>query len=403
MKEDRISADWTKLIDAGRSLVTQGGLRKLSIRSIASASGWTMGELAYRIGKKDKLVAELIMAEREAARAATNAWFNRLASIRSFNAPTLVSVIGAYLDDNATNRREATIFWEDVLLEASLDHQLSPLVVPWIDEREAAWGKLLEGRHPKATVLARCITHFVTEEQPYTIILGNDPNYRLLRDLCIRRLNGGILAAPDDPNSDLFQDLLDRLPSHEPPTEGVRDRAMAAAGAAATVMMQQGLSAVTYRSVAAELGQSASAVAHHFPTHMELIKGGIEALYESFHKAIDAHAILDELGGDMSRLDELMDPTRAGATLERATHMITLAALRDPAFAPLVATRRKERGRTSQLWMGQLFTAPHRFDRCSAQVTSLVMGGATINTLARGHSYSGHNPEALADLAALEN
>lgn len=396
-----IDADWPALIGAGRVLVAEGGLRALSLRSIAGASGWTMGELGYRIGKKEQLIASLIEAERETARAADAAWLDRLSGLSEMDVATLTAVVGGYLDDCATNRRAATIFWEELLLEAGVAPQLSPLVSPWLDEREAFWRHLLMGRHSKADILARIVTNFMAEEQLHTVVLGHNPAYRLMRDIRIRRLCNGLLAGTDGQRATLFDSLLDQFVPADPVMEAITERAQAVARMTAKLMMERGLSAVTHRGVAAALGLSPSAVAHHFRTRMDLVRGGVEAMYEAFYAALDVNLIRQRLLVDAAALGGLIDPAGAGAGLSRATHMINLVGARDPAFVSLVARRLTERGRSSSRWIGALFATPDRFDRCAAQITSMVLGGEVFLTLARGMPYTGQSPAALADLVAL--
>lgn len=394
-------ADWPALMDAGRTLVAEGGLRALSLRSIASASGWTMGELGYRIGKKEQLIAWLVDAERETMLLADAAWLDRLSGPDEMDVPTLTAAMGGYLDDCATNRRAATIFWEEILLEAGLDSQLSPLVGPWIDERVAFWHVLLEGRHPQADILARTITCFVAEEQMYTLVLGQNPVYRLMRDIRIRRLCGGLLAGPDRQGAVLFENLLGKFVPADSWGEAMTERAQAVARMTGKLLMERGLSAVTHRGVAAALGMSPSAVAHHFRTQMDLVRSGIEALYETFYAAMDLRSIRQQLVADPTALGGVVDPTGAAADLSRAAHMINLVGARDPKFVPLVARRLTERGRSSSRWIGALFATPERYDRCAAQITSMVLGGEVFLTLARGLPYAGQSSPALADLVAL--
>ncbi len=401
VKAEGSDPEWSALVNAGRALVAGGGLKALSLRSIAEASGWTMGELGYRIGKKEQLLALLIEAEGETARAADAAWLARMSSLRTIDSATFAAVVGGYLDDCAANRRVATIFWEELVLEAGLDPGLCSLVAPRLDEREGFWHQLLVGRHPEGVILARIITNFVAEEQLHTLVLGQNPTYRLMRDIRIRRLCGGLLADAGSPDGAFFEDLLVQLQPASPGVKPLPERAQAVARMTANLMMEQGLAAITHRGVAAALGMSPSAVAHHFRARVDLVRGGIEAMYDAFYALLDVISIRQRLQADGASRGGMIDPAGAGAGLARATHMVALASARDSLFVPLVARRLTERGRSSGSWIGELFRSPERFDRCAAQITSMVLGGEVILSLARGLPYTGQSSAGLADLVAL--
>lgn len=155
-----------------------------------------MGELAYRIGKKDELVAQLIRAEREAGRRADATWLDRLSGLDTFGDRDLAAIVTAYIDDVAINRRVSAIMWDEMLIAAGLDPGIRPLVVPWLDDRAAFWNRLIVGRHPGGPALARVIANYVGSEQINSIVLGGDPDYRMIRDAGIRRLCGGVLRDP---------------------------------------------------------------------------------------------------------------------------------------------------------------------------------------------------------------
>ncbi len=362
-----------------------------------------MGEIGYRVGNKEQLIAILVEAERASSLALDRQWLDRLAALRHFDVATLAAVVTGYLDDYATNRREAAIFWEEMLLEAGIDGGLRAFVAPWLDERECFWQQLLSGRHPKSNALARLIVKYVVAEQLYSVVLGHEPTYRLMRDMGIRRLCNGVLADVGTADSDLFENFIAGLAPSEPIATPIKSSAWPVAEATASLMRDRGPSAVTHRSVAAALGISPSAVAHHFRTHMDLVRAGNEALYEGFRATLDVDLIRSRLVSDPAARGGLIDPQRAAKGLSRATHMIALAGARDPAFAPLVAQRRKDRGRSSGLWIDQLFAAPERYDRCAAQITSMVLGGELFINLARGIDYTGHSSATLGDLLALAN
>lgn len=398
MDDPPSSGPWPALYDAGRALVAEGGLRGLSVRAIVAASGWTMGEFGYRIGKKEQLIAAIAAAEQAAHDAFDAAWLDRLAAVPAFASDIAAKTIAGYLDDRAANHPAAVIFWEELLLEAAVDATLRPLVLPWIEARERFWRDLFHGRHPKADAIARLAMKIAVEEQPYTVALGAKPVYRLLRDISLHRLCNGLLRSGDDADGMLFDSLLDDLVPGGPPQATVQGRALPFAHAIARLMLEHGVGAITHRAVATAMGTSPSAVAHHFPTHMDLIRGGNEALHKSFYAAVDIKGIRQSAEPDPIVRGSLVDPQLSAVGLVRATHMIALAGARSPDLVPLTVRRRRDRGHTSSLWMGDLFASPDRFDRCAGQLTSMILGGELFLSLAAGIPYRGTSPQALTDL-----
>ena len=393
---------WGALQKAGRELVARGGLRNLSFRSVAAASGWTLGEINYRIGKKEQLIDILTKREREQYSAFEDKWLARLAGLPQFDGPMLATIVAAYLDEIAANHHVSGIFWEEMLLEAGVNASIRPAATSWINDRKSFWWRLLQGRHEKAEFLARILVAVSVEEQMYTIVLGDSTDYRLLRDIGLRRLCDGLLSDTSPDIGVLFEDLQIAFFGEETIDFELKGSAAAIAAMAGQLMRKKGLSAVTHRAVAAGLGVSTSAVAHHFRTHMDLIQGGNAALYGKFLSDPDiVHVVRRQLAITPSDPGGVVDPNLEAAELMRAMHILVLAAARDPKFIPLAARRRRDRGRTSIRWIGETFDRPDKFDRCSAQMVSMAFGGELLFSQALGLPYEGRSPQMLADLIAL--
>lgn len=394
--------DWGALQKAGRELVASGGLRNLSFRSVAAASGWTLGEINYRIGKKEQLINILAKAEREEYLALEDSWLARLAGLPQFDGPMIATVVAAYLDEIAAKHRVSVMFWEEMLLEAGINASVRPVSKSWIEDRKSFWRRLLHRRHEKAEVLARILAAISLEEQMHTIVLGDSTDYRLLRNIGLRRLCDGLLSDTSPDIGTLFEDLQIAFSGEEALDFELRGSAAAIAAMAAQLMRKKGLSAVTHRAVAAGLGMSTSAVAHHFRTHMDLIQGGNSALYGEFLNNPDiVHAVRRQLAITPADPGGVVDPNLEALELIRVGHILVLAAARDPKFIPLAARRRRDRGRTSIRWIGETFDRPDKFDRCSAQMVSLAFGGELLFSQALGLPYDGRSPQMLADLITL--
>ena len=72
----------------------------------------------------------------------------------------------------------------------SRDAEVAALVAPWLAERRAFWERLFEERIEDAAIWAGLAAAYVTDEGFNGLVVGDDPDYRLLRPL-FDRLYGG--------------------------------------------------------------------------------------------------------------------------------------------------------------------------------------------------------------------
>jgi AcrR family transcriptional regulator len=389
-----IAPDMARLMDSCRKLVAEGGLRNLSLRSAAKASGWTMGEINYRIGPKQQLIATLLEHERDQTRMTEKRWHASLAGVDQISPDLLATIVAGYLDDLSTRRRESAIFWHDILLEAGVDKTLRAPISSWIDEREAFWHSLLEGKFPNYELMAPLIASYISSEKIYSVALAEEPSYRLIRMACIKRLCSRIASDPSCEWNGLFA-AFDNIAPSDITSLVLSRQAETVATAAGRLILDQGVSAVTHRAVAQALNQTASAVSHHFKTGVDLIGAGFQLLYDDIQRELKAFRSATNPADAPSPPEAMRKSTAPGITFVRAMHLIALASVRDPRFIPLTLRERAVRGRLIAAWFGEDVVDSAQFDRVALQVISMSMGGRTLHAIARGEPLAGNSTTDL--------
>jgi DNA-binding transcriptional regulator YbjK len=162
----------------------------------------------------------------------------------------------------------------------------------------------------------------------------------------------------------------------------VEERILAATMA---IIGEQGLEAVTHRSVAGKAGVSLGAISHHFPTRADLLSSALEhaatveverlerlALTlqsQAFERSEWVHAMAAALGGDLKR-----DPTRHLAQYE-----LLLACARDPRLRELSRAWREAHLRVSEVG---LRAAGSSAPDAHAQLLTAAVTGLLLKQLA---------------------
>lgn len=380
-----------RLFAACRTIIADRGFRGLSLRAAAKESGWTMGEIAYRLGAKEQLVEAYLDYEASVSRARDEAWMQRLSGVKTFGAPLLAAVVMAEIDDAALNHRSAVVIWFEAMLEAGSGAIPTAPVAAWVETRRAHWRGILADRHPNADVLGSVIADYVIAEQIYSAVLLGVPEYRLMRAACVARLCGAASAEWETFLTPIWDD--DATPNS---LHGRGRQAENVAKAAGQIILERGPSAVTHRSVAAVLGQSSSAVAHHFGQRIELLKAGFDSLSQNIQAALQNDA---PVGAALGTLASPSLPTALGYV--RLLHLIALVAAREPTMVPFMLDERASRGRLIEEWYGEELLGRYHDDLVLLQMISLVTGVRTLLSALEGTMVPGASRQALDQLVSV--
>ncbi|MEZ0133270.1 MULTISPECIES: TetR family transcriptional regulator [Novosphingobium] len=358
-----------RVVDAARSVIATKGIAGMSLRSVAEAAATSVGSISYRIGDRAALIAAVLDREIELAAAARMEWRDRIGNHDPVASGILPDLICEWLDQGAGSRRTSAIVVCELALTAGREPYALPAIATLFEEGEGLWRDLLASS-AQGQRLARLITRYCLDEQVFSILFADEPDYRLLRHSTVRgMLRSGSLPA-DPAVTRWHMALVERLAI---PAAAAFDEVSPVllgpkgviAEKIADIIVEQGVGALSHRTVAQATGIAASSVAHHFPTHRDVLFAGVEAVYRRLRSQI--HATGARLGnGDIIRL----------------THECALSALGDPAFRPFAIDMRRRRAENVHALYAQWLGIAVNSDRARVQAMVMASIGNGLRVLA---------------------
>jgi len=367
----------SELIINARAIIAEQGLQGLSLRAVAERAGISLGSLNYQIGDRAALIEAVLADGLEALTGWHDQWITRLDGLPVPDAAMLASIVTAYLEAAADQQPALTACLAELLLWAGQEGGGVVLFTAIVAENARFWQAVLAG-HPDADRLAAAIAAYCQDEKIFTLALRHLPEYRLLRDATVARLAAGFAPSGPYRDSALFERLV---AAAAVPAAGVgmrvdlgTERRAAIADWAADIIADQGVGALTHRAVAA-LGQvPPSSVAHHFATKDDLLRAGIEAQYRRM------------TGARIGSPDQhsRADAARSGRAVMRITHVMALAACRDPAFIPYAIDMRRRRSENVRPRISAAISGGPDLDWAAIQAVVIAGLGAVLNADAVG-------------------
>ncbi|GGE94592.1 TetR family transcriptional regulator [Sphingomonas prati] len=369
VKPDRATAGNIAILDAARAVIAEQGLAGMSLRTVAQQAGLSVGAISYRFGDRAALVAAILEREIAVKTAERVDWTARVRGVDPVAAEILPDLVIAWLEAGAGARRTSAIVTCELALLASRDPAALPGMATLFAAVDAVWSDLL----PDDAGLARRIASYCRDEQPFSILLSGDTDYRLLRQSTVRGLLRDPGAAVRPAWGEWHMGLVERLAVPAAVALGqttVPEGAKAViAGHAADVIVAQGVAALSHRVVAQASGIAVSSIAHHYPSHRDVLFAGVEAIYRRMRAGIVAGGRTPPSSSDIIRL----------------THECALHALSNPAFLPFAIDMRRRRAENVHPQIAEWLDIPMGSDR--ARVQAVVMGliGEGLLNLATGH------------------
>ncbi|WP_313438294.1 TetR/AcrR family transcriptional regulator [Novosphingobium sp.] len=358
-----------RIVDAARSVIAMKGIGGMSLRNVAEAAATSAGSISYRIGDRAALIAAVLDREIELAATARAEWSERVGGHDPVVSGILPDLICEWLDQGAGTRRTSAIVLCELALTAGREPQSLPAISALFEETEGLWRDLLS-RSEQGEKLARLIARYCLDEQVFSILLADETDYRLLRHSTIRGMlrSGGVNADPTA--TQWHMALVERLAI---PAATAFDEVFAVPSGSkgviaekiADIVVEQGVGALSHRTVAQAAGVATSSVAHHFPTHRDILFAGVEAVYRRMRSQI--HTAGARSGnGDIIRL----------------THECALSALTDPAFRPFAIDMRRRRAENVHALYAQWLGIAENSDRACVQAMVMASIGSGLRTMA---------------------
>lgn len=360
------------IVDAARVVIAERGLVGMSLRTVAEQAEISVGSISYRIGDRAALVAAVIAREIDLADILVRDYLTRLDGIEPIAAGLLPDLVSAWLDLMAGEQRISAIVTCELALFASRMPEAVPDVPRLLDRSVAMWREILR-LSPDGDRLADAIDAYCHDERPFSIALRDIADYRLLRQSTIRALLRDPVETPAPAASQWHMTLVDRLAGPSADALDAADIVPQGAKAAladhiANLIVADGVGTLSHRAVAQASGMAASSVAHHFPTHRDIVFGGVEAIYRRMRVDIRAsNATAPDSG-----------------TIIQLTHESALLASRNPAFLPFAIDMRRRRAENVHVQVAQWIGAPIDGDRARIQAIVMALIGHGLEILARG-------------------
>ncbi|WP_043606162.1 TetR family transcriptional regulator [Novosphingobium sp. Rr 2-17] len=373
------------IVDAARAVVAAKGIAGMSLRTVAEQAGTSVGSISYRIGDRAALILAVLEREIEIMAETRGQWRDRLGSIDPVASGILPDLVCEWLDQGATARRVSAIVTCEMTLLAIREPAALPRMATLLDEGELLWRDLLAAS-PQGERLAQFIAGYCLDEQPFSILLAAQTDYRLLRHSTVRGMLREAGEIADPAATQWHMALVERLAV--PSAAALEGAAQMPEGTKAVLadhiadlIAGQGVGALSHRTVAQAAGVATSSVAHHFPTYRDILFAGVETLYRRLRSDISSSG---------ARL--------GNADVVRLTHECALTALTDPAFLPFAIDMRRRRAENVHVQFAQWLGIAAGSDRAKTQAVVMAAIGIGLRGLATGTTWL-MAPEVVKDLA----
>lgn len=296
-----------RLIEAGFDLLHEGGWPGFSLRAAAEAIGLAGSAASHRFGDRAGLVAALCAAAIEREAVQIDAF---LPDFRAEHDEELAVALYQWLVQRARENRRQTRTCAELLLASRRDPAMSQFGRQWRALVRGLIGRLAPGLAPAASAQ---LAAFLAAELPFWLLLVEDAEFRVISQEAVSRAVALASGSPAPlPTIWLLRGLAAQDPRRPMQAAGTKRRIIEAA---AQVLVDGGVQALTHREVAKRSNASLSSLTYHFASLDDLIRQGFQWLF-----AVGRAAAPD---GPLVRCE------------------LALQAQRDPALAPLASIVRR--------------------------------------------------------------
>lgn len=393
-----------RIVQEAIALIAVAGIRGATLRDVAARCGASVASIAYLFGNKDGLIAECFARVVERDR-------DRLARIAAEGEAMAVTpaLAGAFLwplcEEACGSRRVDMLVLIELWLAAPSNPRFAEICHGWLRTRRDAFrgfADLFGAEQIACDILG---LHLLSESS-FAVSCHDSAAYRLLARASFLEAAARLTGVSG------AETLLDLAPLAgrffaDPETgrqrEGARPAGRGAESrarmidAAASIIEEEGLAAVTNRAVAERTGVSLALTTYHFKSVTELAFAGILRVFEKVNAGF-AHGpgTTPSLATMLARIRSRSQPSGVERLRSRGMAEISLAAAREAALEPLGLAMRRQRGTITHASLGQ---AGREITRTRAASHALWASAAFLTTAAIGDSDSLYDFEAQARLA----
>jgi AcrR family transcriptional regulator len=368
------------LLAAACGIVAQNGWAGLALRPLAESLDVSVTVLSNHYGTRADVVAAVCRAAHGEEQRIFTGWRATLAKLDTLSPALAAELADTIVQELAVRHRDFSLLFMEILQSAGWDEALRIAFSPWLDERMRFWA-LLGARAglPPALTDSGWLGGYFVDELAFSISLDQQPAYRMLRRLCLRRLFCGISAAATGAEDDtMFAALFDQLEYREGEIavgHGVdvsNDWQGQAARACAIALTERGVGALTHRAIAAEAGVPHTTLIYRFATQQDLVVAGLEFIISHVLRAVDEGELSGDLTAAPGRMNSFGDD---GLDVGRATFALAIAAARMPKLVPSAADMRRRRGINLVKILRRISPALPGIDMLAAQIASVGLIG----------------------------
>jgi AcrR family transcriptional regulator len=381
-----------RLIRTVLDLWATQGHAVISARLLASSTGLPTSSIYHHFGSMEHLFQTAQDHAQEAARAWCADQLGDLAPWPERGGPdALAAVLAALIDEWATNARTLAFAWAQCHLLALRDPAYVSVLDGWRDLWAGFWREVCA--RAGLSAFARPTAHFFEGAVHLHLIRWRRTIDRAALDEICRGWSqwlGGSLA-----NEGAWRGLARQIAQEEaePPSRSRSNVADAIAQAAARVVEDGGVAALTHRAVAARAGVTLGVVSYNVRTSAELAELAFETIYRNV--VAPAHDSPRSLPSREDVLESLRDfPSQPRGLI--AIEELILAVARDPALAAFAPHLRYSRGRTSGLQLAALLGPDAKLSALDKAIYSSLVSGQRRALIGRGE------PETLASIGETD-
>lgn len=351
------------LIQATLALIAQSGVRGATLRDIGRACDVNIATISNLFENKEGLVAECFAAAVEADRIYLDAWIDEAAALKP-DVALLAPILWGLVEDAASAHRTPTLALTELWLNARASPRYGEICHAWLLNRRNGFHRLaaITGLAPAAM---EAVGLYLLTEAAFSVSCFQSLAYRLNAGLLLRDVVARLAGREQDADADGETSRLSALFYAEPDPDGgaqpladqkgrqARSRESRARiiDAAAAIIEDSGLSAVTNRAVAERAGVSLALTTYHFSSINELTFVGTLRVFQKANRVLET----DRNGGHgpdrirsrqaaAARIKSAGQDSGVERVRNRGMIEIALAAARDPAFGDLGLGMRRQRG-----------------------------------------------------------
>lgn len=348
-----------RLVEAVFQLLLRHSQAHISVRMLANTAQTSVSAIDYHFGGLEQLYYAVQRAAIERAQRWTKARLDDLAElgIARCDDETMGSLLAAVIDEWCNGRRELALAWREAQCRPAMTAEYEAINREWAELWQAFWTRTCElcGRRGDAALIGlffdgESFLHLLHWRRPLDrVVLGEGS-----------RIWCHWLSGADLPEAQMRVACHDRVEAeHQASAENPAEPGSLEL-AAADLLTEGGVAAVTFRAVAARAGATLGTATYHFGSKPGLLSAAFRTLYYTNVRR-GASRRTEPAAPQMSDMRDQLATYLAGRRepILRAMDEVVLQICRSEERDPLCGPMRYLRGTTSRSALQKLLGRPN--------------------------------------------